>query len=188
MRTVLRAGSAVGVVRGPREVPDPGAAPAEGGDGGPERVRREDPARARRELLMTGPGRGSRTPRSSGRRRQARRTGTKAPPKVIKPVPAAGSKRVWKLVDQIRETGVQDSTSHSDDAIEQLIADVGERSAERLLKEQLESTRRYIEGHLQPGNKRWFAREERWNRLTRQNEEYAFDEERDSYFYYHGKK
>lgn len=134
-----------------------------------------------------------RTGRTSGRTyaeaiRQARRTGVKAPPKVIRPVPAAGSKRVWKLVDQIRETGVQDSTSHSDDAIEQLIADVGERSAERLLKEQLESTRRYIEGHLQPGNKRWFAREERWNRLTRQNEEYAFDEERDSYFYYHGKK
>lgn len=134
-----------------------------------------------------------RTGRTSGKTystaiRQARRTGVRPPPKRIVPVPAASRSQVYKLLDQIRETGVQDSTSHTDEAIEQLIADIGERSAERLLKEQLESTERYINGHQQPGNRRWFAREERWNRLTRQNEEYTFDEDRDTYFYYHGKK
>jgi hypothetical protein len=133
-----------------------------------------------------------RTGRTSGKTystaiRQARRTGVRPPPKRITPVPAAKSK-VWGILADLRETGVTSADTHSDADIEQLIEDIGDRPAERLLREQLESTRRFIDGHMQPGNKRWWNREERWNKLTRRNEEVSFDDERDSYFYYHGKK
>ena len=133
-----------------------------------------------------------RTGRTSGRTydtaiRQARRTGVKAPPKVIRPVPAAKSK-IWDILADLRETGVTSADTHSDSDIAHLIEEIGDRAAERLLREQLESTRRFMDGHIQPGNKRWWNREERWNRLTKRNEEVSFDDERDSYFYYHGKK
>jgi transcriptional regulator with XRE-family HTH domain len=121
--------------------------------------------------------------------RQARRTGTKPPPKHIRPVPAARPKDIiWEIAAQIRETGVNDLSSHEEDSVQDLIDEVGLRQARTILKQQLQSTQRYMAGSIEPGHTRWFQREDKWQRIQRNGEELVFDDDYDKFFWYHGKK
>lgn len=87
----------------------------------------------------------------------------KPEPEKITP-PAAPS--LDELLDAVRATGVASDAnadrfpnSHGMDRIEDLVEDVGRTNAQRLLARQLESSRAYARGSVQPGNARWQERE-----------------------------
>jgi|SRR5882672_5440101 len=107
-------------------------------------------------------------------------------PKAPKPgkVGRPRGKSVDALADDLYTLGVASGDSHGAVALHDLVNAMGQSGARTVLRNQVQSTRNWMAGSVEPGRTRWFDREEYMR--THSENEISFDI--DVFFWYHTKK
>jgi len=108
-------------------------------------------------------------------------------PDVPKPGRTGGRHRarsVDQLADDLYELGVASGDSHGAVALHDLTNAMGQSGARTVLRNQVQSTRNWMAGNVEPGRTRWFDREEYMR--THSENDIRFDI--DVFFWYHAKR
>lgn len=143
-----------------------------------------------RELLISGDGREAR--KLTTELDAQRRTKERDRSRVRREAARAGVGSLAAIIAALHRTEVTDreNGSHSGPEVSSLEDAIGNSGAREILREQLESTRAYVRGEVQPGRDRWYARDMRFEGLRRANGNNGLHlpSSYDKFFWYHGKR